>query len=417
MKQWILAGVILIFMGIGLFAYYDSFVKPEREAKELIVEAKMSYERGTAESINKAIDIFTRIIARYPKTESAFEAYYYIAQGYEKLNLNRLAYLKYIYLLKNNSRIPVETEHDIKARVARLKIMKRYDEEGVHQLLGLLNYTENKDFRSRVYTELGHTYLKKGELNKSKRMFDLALSENGNNEEAILGKARTYKRMGKDTMAYNLYDHFLKYYSNFSYYTDDITKSYNRQLYDSGINNYRRGRYYPAIEYFRKYLRQFPGTYRSENSLYWIGESYFALKKYDTAVAYFKRARSNGYYHKDQDAMIKTGYSYFMAKNYDLATREFQAYLDAYPNGKYVTKAKQWKSMSTKEMLYKYRKDDTIIQDEDLKEESEDTEKTGNGFYQGNSKTVKADFDINSKKDDYYDDNDQAGYEENMAEL
>jgi tetratricopeptide (TPR) repeat protein len=138
MKQWILVGVIMIFMGIGLFAYYDSFIKPEREAKELIVEAKMSYERGSAESINKAIEIFTKVIAKYPKTESAFEAYYYIAQGYEKLNLNRLAYLKYIYLLKNNDKIPTETEQEIKARVARLKIMKRFDEEGIHQLLAFL---------------------------------------------------------------------------------------------------------------------------------------------------------------------------------------------------------------------------------------------------------------------------------------
>ena len=416
MKQWILVGVIMIFMGIGLFAYYDSFIKPEREAKELIVEAKMSYERGTSESINKAIEIFTKVIAKYPRTESAFEAYYYIAQGYEKLNLNRLAYLKYIYLLKNNNKIPAETEQEIKARVARLKIMKRYDEEGIHQLLGLLNYTDNKDFRSRVYAELGHTYLKRGEFASSKRMFDLALSENGNNEEAILGKARTFKRMGNDSQAYDLYDHFLKYYSNFSYYTNDVTKAYDRQLYDSGINNYRKGRYYPAIEYFRKYLNHFPGDSKAENSLYWIGESYFALKKYDSAISYFKRTLSNGYYHKDQDAMIKTGYSYFMAKNYDLAAREFQAYLETYPNGKYVTKAKQWKEMSTKEMLYKYKKNDTAIPDEELKDETEDSESSDSGYYSGKSKTVKADYDVNSREL-YHETDEYDNEEENMAEL
>lgn len=416
MKQWILVGVIMIFMGIGLFAYYDSFIKPEREAKELIVEAKMSYERGSAESINKAIEIFTKVIAKYPKTESAFEAYYYIAQGYEKLNLNRLAYLKYIYLLKNNDKIAAEIEQDIKARVARLKIMKRYDEEGIHQLLGLLNYSDNKDFRSRIYTELGHTYLKRGELASSKRMFDLALAENGNNEEAILGKARTYKRMGKDTMAYDLYDHFLKYYSNFSYYTGDVTRSYDRQLYDSGINNYRKGRYYPAIEYFRKYLNQFPGDSKAENSLYWIGESYFALKQYDNAISYFKRTLSNGYYHKDQDALIKTGYSYFMAKNYDLAAREFQSYLDTYPNGRYVTKAKQWKEMSTKEMLYKYKKSDTTLPENELKDETEDSESSDNGYYSGKSKTVKADYDLRDRTS-YYENDVPVHEEENMAEL
>ncbi len=418
MKQWILVGVILIFMGVGLFAYYDSFIKPERMAKELIVEGKMSYERGTSESINKAIEIFTKIIAKYPKTESAFEAYYYIAQGYEKLNLNRLAYLKYIYLLKNNSKIPSETEQEIKARVARLKIMNRYDEEGIHQLLALLNYSDNKDFRSRIYTELGHTYLKRGEFSNSKRMFDLALSENGNNEEAILGKARTYKRMGYDSQAYELYEHFLKYYSNFSYYTGDVTKSYDRQLYDSGINSYRRGRYYPAIEYFRKYLNRFPGNSKSENSLYWIGESYFSLKQYDTAISYFKRVRSNEYYHKDQDAMIKTGYAYFMAKNYELAAREFQSYLDLYPNGKYKEKARQWKDMSTKEMLYKYNKDSKPLPDgEELKNDTEDSESSDNGSDLEKSRTIKADYDLKSKISSDYEPEDENDAEENMAEL
>ena len=49
-----------------------------------------------------------------------------------------------------------------------------------------------------------------------------------------------------------------------------------------------------------------------------------------------------------------------MAKNYDLASREFQSYIDNYPNGKYIERAKQWKEMSTKEMMYKYKKSDKL---------------------------------------------------------
>jgi TolA-binding protein len=411
MKKWILVGIIFIFLGIGLVAYYDSFVKPEREAKELIVEGKMSFERNDKESVNKAIDIFTKVIAKYPGTDSSLEAYYYIAESYEKLNLNRLAYLKYIYLIKGKQKLPADMEKEINARIARLKIMKRYDEEGIHSLMSLLNYSDNKDFRSRIYTELGHTYLKTGEFQKSKRMFDLALAENGNNEEAILGKARTYKRMGQDGQAYDLYDHFLKYYANFSNYTGDVTKSYNRQLYDSGINSYRKGHYYPAISYFKKYISQFPGSSKTENSLYWIGESYFALKQYDSAVSYLKRVLNNDFYHKDQDAYIKIGYSYFMAKNYDLASREFQSYIDNYPNGKYVERAKQWKEMSTKEMMYKYKKTDKIDTDvEDESTEGSDTENSDQGYKSENSKTVKAEYNLK-------DDSDYEESDENMAEL
>ncbi len=411
MKKWIIVGIIFIFLGIGLVAYYDSFVKPEREAKELIVEAKMSFERNDKESINKAIDLFTKVIAKYPGTDSSLEAYYYIAESYEKLNLNRLAYLKYVYLLKGNQKLTPDMEKEITARIARLKIMKRYDEEGIHSLMGLLNYSDNKDFRSRIYTELGHTYLTTGELQKSKRMFDLALSENGNNEEAILGKARAYKKLGKDEQAYELYDHFLKYYSNFSNYTGDVTTSYTKQLYESGILSYRKGKYYPAISYFKKYISQFPGSSKTENSLYWIGESYFALKQYDNAVSYFKRVLGNDYYQKDQDAYIKIGYSYFMAKNYDLASREFQTYIDNYPNGKYLERAKQWKEMSTKEMMYKYRKSDKLDTDvEDESTDGDEKDSTDQGLSPENSKTVKTEYNLKEEKgSDYSNDN--------MAEL
>ena len=146
------------------------------------------------------------------------------------------------YILKNNKDLSDTTKREINARIARLKILKRYDEEGIHYLLTALNYSEDTDFRSRVYTELGHTFLKKGEYSRSLRMFDLAMRENGQNEEAVIGKARAYKRLGRDDLAYNLYDHFLKYFGSFSYYTDDVLKSYDNQLFSSGIANYRRGR-------------------------------------------------------------------------------------------------------------------------------------------------------------------------------
>jgi len=416
MKHWILVGILFIFFGVALIAYYDSFVKPEREARELLVEGKMAFERGSKESLNKAIDTFTKVVARYPKTDSALDAYYHIAQSYEKLNLNRLAYLKYVYILKSNENIPGEMLDEIKARVARLKIMKRYDEEGIHQLMTALNYSDNKDFRSRVYTELGHTYLKRGEVDRSGRMFDLAIAENGNNEEAIIGKARVYKRQGQDMRAYDLYDHFLKYYANFSNYTDDVNDAYMKQLYESGLNNYRRGRYFPAIEFFQRYLKNFSHTERSENALYWIGESYFSLKRYDSAVTYFRRVISNNYYHKDQDARIKIGYSYFLAKNFDLAAREFQLYIDTYPNGQHIIRAKEWKEMSTKELLHKYRKShpEEKFQDSSSIDESSDSNRGNNIYRTEGSRTVQTGFDKNFDEE-YYESSEERY--ENVAEI
>ncbi|HPC39769.1 MAG TPA: tetratricopeptide repeat protein [Spirochaetota bacterium] len=353
MKQGIVVGAVLVVVGIGVFAYYDRFVRHEREAQELLTEGKLIYERGSREAVNDSINIFSKVIARYPGTRAESEAYFNIAQAYEKMNLNRLAYLKYVYILKNARNIDEGFAREIKARIARLKVMKRYTEEGIYELMGLLHHSENRDFRSRVYTELGHTYLQMRELEKSKRMFDIALTENGENEEALLGKARAYKRLGEDDMAYNLYEYYLKYYGNFSQYADDVKSAYLHQVYQSGHQNYRAGRYTAAISYFKRVLSHFPESGFTENSLYWIGQCYFAMHRYGSAINYYDRVLNNYDSGKDEAARIRKGYAYFLMKKFDLAAREFQIYINNYPRGANIDTAKKWKSMSTQEMLYR----------------------------------------------------------------
>ncbi len=351
MKQGIIAGAVLVVLGIGVFAYYEHFVRDERQARELLTEGKLIYERGSREAINDSVNIFSKVIARYPGTRAESEAYFHIAQAYERMNLNRLAYLKYVYILKNNRDIDPAFAREIKTRIARLKVMKRYTEEGIYELLGLVHNSESRDFRSRVYTELGHTYLQMREYEKSKRMFDIALTEDGDNEEAILGKARAYKRLGQDESAYNMYDYYLKYYGNFSHYADDVKRAYVHQVYRSGHENYRRGRYSSAISYFRRVLDHFPDSAYAENSLYWIGQCYFAMHRYGTAISYYNRVLTNYDGTKDEAARIKKGYAYFLMKKFDLAAREFQVYINNYPRGANIDTARKWKSMSTQEML------------------------------------------------------------------
>ncbi len=378
MKNGVIIGAIFILIGISLFAYYMQRIEPEREARQLLTEGVLMYERGDREAINSSINVFTRVIARYPGTRSQVEAYYYIAQSYEKLGLNRLAYLKYLYILKNFKEADQNLVKEINARLARLRVMKRYTEEGIYQLFNLLNMSSNRDFRSRVYTELGHTYLKTGSLDKAKRMFDIALTEKGDNEEAILGKARTYKKMGRDNQAYDLYEYFLKYYGNFSPYTGDVRKSFLEQVYRSGYDSFKRGSYYAAISYFKRLIRNFPEEKKVENSLYWTGESYFSVGKYHSAIKYFNKTLANGYAHKDQDALIKKGFSYYQLENYDVAARDFQSYLEHYPYGRHNMDARKWKERATKEILYRLRdRDLPELKEEELDKRNDPEDESG----------------------------------------
>ncbi len=347
-------GIVLVLLGVGLFIYYDYSIRPEREAGEMLTEAREIFQRGDKDSVNQAINLFTKIIAKYPNSKLIPETFYNIGLAYEKIGLNRLAYLKYSYLVKNNS--PYLTEDlkkEVLIRLAHINVLKQYSEEGVHQLLSLLDQNFNNEMRSRIYSELGHTYLKLGDYRRSKRMFDLSLSEFGSNEDAIVGKARAYSRMGYANDAFDTYEHFLKYYGSTSQYTGDVRASFRDQLYSSGLAAFRRGDYDSAVSHFGRFMRDFPDSSLTENALYWTGESYFAVRKFDTAIDYFNRALTNGYHQKDQDAQIKKGYAYFMSKRFDLAAREFQTYLRNYPAGPYASTAREWKNMSTKELLYR----------------------------------------------------------------
>ena len=206
----VIVGLILIVLGAGIYFGYNYYLN--NSVKELMREAGMIYERGDKASINNAIDIYTKIIAKYPESRYLPDAYFKIARCYENLGLHRLAYLKYMYLIKDNSDVSPALRKEVLIRLAHIKVLKKYSEEAVTQLYGLLATNHNREFRSRVYSELGHTYLKLKDYEKARRMFDISMSEFGSNEEAILGKARTLKWMGKDDEAYDLYDYFLKYY-------------------------------------------------------------------------------------------------------------------------------------------------------------------------------------------------------------
>lgn len=410
MKLKIIIGIVLVLLGIGLYTYNDMHLRPEREALELLTEAKMIFERGDKDSINQSIGILTKAIAKYPNSHSTPEVYYYIGLSYEKMGLYRLAYLKYSYVIKNNSPFLTSSlKKEILVRLAHINILKQQSEEGLSQLYTLLQENYSNELRSRIYSELGHSYLKIGEYKRSKRMFDIALSEYGGNEEALVGKARAFKRMGYDSEAYDLYEYFLKYYGAVSQYTKDVRCAYKNQAYMSGLGAFRRGNYTGAISFFNRVIANFPGEKISENAYYWMGETYFALNKFDTAVAYFDKVLSNSFYHKDQDAQVKKGYAYFMNKKFDLAAREFQTYLRNYPNGKYASVAKEWKSMSTKELLYRIEeKKLPDLKEGDMKAPEENKQKSD----------VPKDEEDEEVAGDYYGDETENGIElENVAEL
>lgn len=381
-------GLVFILSGIGIYAYYDTLVKPEKEAKELLIQGKVAFEKAHArkDEISNALDKLSKVIAKYPTTEAAVEAYFYIGYGYEKLGLKRLAYLKYVYALKNNAKRSrsifnqvrnSDADYDaidgeIRARIAKLTLSKNYSTEGIHQLMDIIGTSSSKNFRSRGYAEIGHTYLKNGSTSKARSMFDIALREDGDNEDALLGKAGALYKLGRFNSAFSTYEYYFRYYSDYSPYYKDVKNSYIRKVFWRGESNFKRKKYRTAISYFNRLLRTFPNTSKTERAKYLIAESYLGMKKYKTAIKHYDTVLLNSDNKNDQEALFKKGYTYFMAKRYDLAAREFQKYIDAYPGGRYISRAKKWKEEAKKEILYRIQMRKVPDMDYDIDELEED---------------------------------------------
>jgi tol-pal system protein YbgF len=85
-------------------------------------------------------------------------------------------------------------------------------------------------------------------------------------------------------------------------------------LYQDAYRDLQRGNFELARQGFEEYLQKSPGSDLADNAAYWIGETYFAEKKYRDAIAQFDRV-INRYPRSDKvpAALLKKGYSYIEA--------------------------------------------------------------------------------------------------------
>lgn len=351
-SRTIFAGALLIALGLVFLAYYAAVYTPERDAARLLREARLVHERGDTASLKSALDIATDLAARYPESKYLPDAMFLIADSYERNGLYRLAYLKYSYILKDPRTLRrSDLAAEVNARIGVLKIKRNYSEEGIAQLINLVSASTDSDFRSRVYTEIGYARLKFGKFDDAEKAFDLALREDSENEEAILGKSRALARQGRDSEALKGYDAFIEKKGDTSLYSKDVKRLYGDRIYQAGLRDVRSGRYRSARRHFNDFMRRYPSSRYVENACYWMGESYYASGIYATAIQWFNRTLSNRWRHKDEDAKIKLGYSYYMQKKFDLAAREFNEYLAKYPAGRYRDLARRWKQSSSREII------------------------------------------------------------------
>lgn len=106
-----------------------------------------------------------------------------------------------------------------------------------------------------------------------------------------------------------------------------------QNLYDEGYTLYHEGRYLDAEATFRRFLQAHAGTDLADNAQYWIGESRYARKDYQGALAAFSETVQrfpDG--NKVPDAMIKAGQCLELLGDGDAARETYQEVMRRFPD-------------------------------------------------------------------------------------
>jgi len=98
-----------------------------------------------------------------------------------------------------------------------------------------------------------------------------------------------------------------------------------------------------AIGSFRTIIERYPDSRLTENSRYWIAQSYFSMQDNENAVQWFSAViEDTRFTHKDDDASIMLGITYYRMGEKDQALGEFQKFIIAYPDSEYIEKVRSW---------------------------------------------------------------------------
>ncbi len=114
-----------------------------------------------------------------------------------------------------------------------------------------------------------------------------------------------------------------------------------KQHYIDALSSYQNGDYMRAIDDFESLIRNDSQNDYADNAQYWVGECYYALDEYSSAINAFRKVINFPDSNKAEDAQLKIGYSYLNSGNKSRGYDELERLLDMFPDSSYREKVKQ----------------------------------------------------------------------------
>jgi len=122
--------------------------------------------------------------------------------------------------------------------------------------------------------------------------------------------------------------------SSYSAPAGDISIEAYKDNYDQARASFEARNYAAAIEHFEALLASSSRHSLSDNAQYWIGESHFALRQYDSAIIDFEKVLTFPKSNKKADAQFKLGFCYLLKGDKAKAVEEFDRLQASYPDSK-----------------------------------------------------------------------------------
>ena len=102
--------------------------------------------------------------------------------------------------------------------------------------------------------------------------------------------------------------------------------------YRNALMLYGRGKFDDARRAFQQVFDQDPAGDLADNSLYWIGETYFAAGNYSEAMKYYKRVTVEfAEQNKAPDALFKIALSFEKTSDLGMAKQTLEEVIRRYP--------------------------------------------------------------------------------------
>ena len=115
-----------------------------------------------------------------------------------------------------------------------------------------------------------------------------------------------------------------------------------RMAYNDALNKYFNHDFLESIQEFRILIEREPYGAYADNAQYWIGECFYSLEDFESAITEFQKVFSFAENNKSDHALFKIALSYQQLGRYLKAREHMERFIDEYPDSELANQARDF---------------------------------------------------------------------------